>query len=125
MRRNSGRRLNLKPALRRRSEVQYQKSLLAIVDQINQIVTGSYDGSQASADSIARTLIDYSGVIDDWAEMVGKKMFATETQTCESFAKMDSEPAEGMGTLMGTFRLKKGVLTFVKEESTDTAAAEE
>ncbi len=76
MRRNSGRRLNLKPALRRRSEVQYQKSLLAIVDQINQIVTGSYDGSQASAESIAKSLVDYSGVIDDWAEMVGRKMFA-------------------------------------------------
>ena len=28
----------------------------------------------------------------------GKKMFATETQTWESFAKMDSEPPEGMGT---------------------------
>lgn len=55
----------------------------------------------------------------------GKKMYATETQTCESWAKMDSEPAEGMGTLMGTFGVKKGVLTFVKEEPTGGAAAEE
>ena len=55
---------------------------------------------------------------------VGKRMFATETQTCESFAKMDSEPPEGMGQLMGTFRLKKGELVFVKEEK-DGAAAEE
>jgi len=55
----------------------------------------------------------------------GKKMFATETQTCEGFAKMDAEPPEGMGTLMGTFRLKKGVLVFVKEEGTEQAAAEE
>lgn len=55
----------------------------------------------------------------------GKKMFATETQTCESFAKMDGEPPEGMGTLIGTFRVKKGVLTFVKEEASDNAAAEE
>jgi hypothetical protein len=60
MRRPSGRRLNLKPNLRRRSERQYRKSLLAIVDQINQIVDGSYDGSQASADSIAKSLVDYS-----------------------------------------------------------------
>lgn len=45
----------------------------------------------------------------------GKKMFATETQTCESFAKMDGEPVEGMGKLMGTFRVKKGVLVFEKE----------
>ncbi len=55
---------------------------------------------------------------------VGKRMFATETQTCESFAKMDSEPPEGMGQLMGTFRVKKGELVFVKEEK-DGAAAEE
>ena len=55
---------------------------------------------------------------------VGKRMFATETQTCESFAKMDGEPPEGMGQLMGTFREKKGELVFVKEEK-DGAAAEE
>lgn len=55
---------------------------------------------------------------------VGKRMFATETQTCESFAKMDGEPPEGMGQLMGTFRIKKGELVFVKEEK-DGAAAEE
>jgi hypothetical protein len=55
---------------------------------------------------------------------VGKRMYATETQTCESFAKMDGEPPEGMGELMGTFRVKKGELVFVKEEK-DGAAAEE
>lgn len=55
----------------------------------------------------------------------GKKMFATETQTCESFAKMDAEPAEGMGTLMGTFRMKKGELVFVKADDADKSAAEE
>ncbi len=56
---------------------------------------------------------------------VGKKMFATETQTCESFAKMDSEPPEGLGTLMGTFRVKKGVLVFVKADEADKSATEE
>ncbi|MBT9521378.1 MAG: hypothetical protein IV101_10845, partial [Dechloromonas sp.] len=50
----------------------------------------------------------------------GKKMFATETQTCESFAKMDSEPPEGMGQLMGTFRVKKDELVFVKEEKDES-----
>lgn len=55
---------------------------------------------------------------------VGKKMFATETQTCESFAKMDSEPPEGIGQLMGTFRVKKGELVFVKEEKGDASAEE-
>lgn len=56
---------------------------------------------------------------------VGKRLYATETQTCESFAKMDAEPAEGMGKLMGTFRLKKGELVFVKEEAPEAADAEE
>ncbi len=54
----------------------------------------------------------------------GKKMFATETQNCVNFAKMDGEPTEGMGKLMGTFRVKKGELVFVKEED-GTATAEE
>ena len=55
---------------------------------------------------------------------VGKKMFATETQTCESFAKMDAEPPEGLGSLKGTFRQKKGVLVFVKEDEADNTAEE-
>ena len=55
---------------------------------------------------------------------VGKRMFATETQTCESFAKMDGEPPEGMGQLMGTFRVKKGELVFVKEQKDESPAEE-
>lgn len=55
----------------------------------------------------------------------GKRMFATETQTCESFAKMDSEPLEGMGELKGVFRQKKGELVFVKEESASQTDADE
>lgn len=56
---------------------------------------------------------------------VGKRMYATETQTCESFAKMDGEPEAGMGVLRGTFRVKKGELVFekaaVEEEAADKA----
>jgi hypothetical protein len=44
--------------------------------------------------------------------------------TCESFAKMDSEPPEGMGELMGTFRVKKGELVFVKEAKDESSADE-
>jgi len=55
----------------------------------------------------------------------GKRLYATETQTCESFAKMDTEPPEGLGKLVGTFRLKKGELAFVKEEAPEAADAEE
>lgn len=47
----------------------------------------------------------------------GKRLFATETQTCEGFAKMDAEPPEGMGKMIGTFRFQKGKLAFVKEEA--------
>lgn len=47
---------------------------------------------------------------------VGKRLYVTETQTCESFAKLDAVPAEGLGNLMGTFRLKKGELVFISEE---------
>jgi len=54
----------------------------------------------------------------------GKKMFATETQNCVNFAKMDSEPPEGMGQFIGTFRVVKGELAFVKEEK-DASPAEE
>lgn len=57
----------------------------------------------------------------------GKRMYATETQTCESFAKMEAEPAGGMGQLMGTFRVKGGELVFIKEaaEGDGKATAEE
>lgn len=55
---------------------------------------------------------------------LGKRMFATETQTCESFAKMDSEPVEGMGQMIGTFLVKNGELVFVKEEAGATPVVE-
>jgi len=45
----------------------------------------------------------------------GKRMFATETQTCESWAKLDSEPESGLGKLMGTFLVKNDTLVFAKE----------
>lgn len=43
-------------------------------------MAGSYDGSQASADKTASTLVDYSELISNWAEMVGNKMFAQVEQ---------------------------------------------
>jgi hypothetical protein len=46
----------------------------------------------------------------------GKLMFATETQTCEGFAKIDAEPVEGMGELKGAFLVKNGELVFAKAE---------
>ena len=54
---------------------------------------------------------------------LGKRMFATETQTCESFAKMNAEPDEGMGVLKGTFREKNGEWGFEAEKAEDDGAA--
>ena len=54
---------------------------------------------------------------------VGKRMFATETQTCESFAKIKEEPDE-MGTLIGTFREKNGQLVFIKEKNDNPEEAQ-
>lgn len=51
----------------------------------------------------------------------GKRMYATETQNCVNFVKMDGEPIEGMGKLMGTFREKKGTLVFVPEDKPENA----
>lgn len=46
----------------------------------------------------------------------GKRMYATETQTCEGWAKMDGEPDGVEITLIGTFRVKNDKLVFVKED---------
>lgn len=51
----------------------------------------------------------------------GKRMYATETQTCESWARIDGEPEGGMGTLKGTFRMRKGELVFEPEVAEDAA----
>lgn len=93
----SGRRMNLKPSLRRKSEIQYRKSLQAIASQINEIVTGSYDGTQASADQISGQLNDYSLLIDDWAEQVARRMFLqVEKEEWNQWRSVSQEIAEGL-----------------------------
>ena len=52
----------------------------------------------------------------------GKLMFATETETCEGFAPMDGEPAEGIGNQVGTFVVKNGTPEFVPAEAAQPAA---
>ena len=94
--------MNLKPALRRRSESQYRKSLLAIANRIGEIVAASYDGSQASADKTASTLADYSDVISDWAEMVGRKMFTqVEQEEWNQWRSVSEEIADGLRDVIG------------------------
>lgn len=47
---------------------------------------------------------------------VGKRLYATESQTCEAWARLDEEPADGLGELRGVFRVHSGVLSFVAEK---------
>lgn len=102
MRSPSGRRMNLKPALRRRSETQYRKSLLAIANQIGEIVAGSYDGSQASANRTANTLVDYSVLLDNWAEMVARKMFLqVEREEWQQWRSVSEEIGAGLRDVLG------------------------
>ena len=52
----------------------------------------------------------------------GKRMFATETQTCEGFAKINEEPAGGMGTPVGVFEVRDERLVFVRKDMPATKA---
>lgn len=55
----------------------------------------------------------------------GKRMYATETQTCESWAKVGDEPEGGLGELKGTFLVKQGELIFAKEAAEGQGADKE
>lgn len=94
--------MNLKPALRRRSEIQYRKSLLAIANQIGEIVNGIYDGSQESANKAASTLIDYSEIIEGWTEVVAKKMFLqVEREEWQQWRSVSEEIGAGLRDVVG------------------------
>lgn len=56
---------------------------------------------------------------------VGRRLYATETQTCINFARIEGEPEGGMGQKMGIFRLQEGKLAFAMEagETAGEAAA--
>lgn len=72
------------------------------MSQINEIVTGSYDGSQGSADRISSTLIDYSELINDWAEMVGRKMFLqVEQEEWNQWRSVSEQISVGLRDVVG------------------------
>nr|WP_245609595.1 phage minor head protein [Trabulsiella guamensis] len=92
----------MKPSLRRRSEIQYRKSLLAIANQIGEIVAASYDGSQASVDKTGLVLIDYSELISNWAEQVGQRMFAqVEQEEWNQWRSVSEEIGAGLREVVG------------------------
>ncbi|MCP6059617.1 hypothetical protein NL388_30645, partial [Klebsiella pneumoniae] len=46
---------------------------------------------------MAKSLVDYSGVIDDWAEMVGRKMFAqVEREEWNQWRSVSEEISAGL-----------------------------
>lgn len=65
-------------------------------------MAGSYDGSQASADKTASTLVDYSELISSWAEMVGKKMFAqVEQEEWNQWRSVSEQISVGLRDVVG------------------------
>lgn len=52
-----------------------------------------------------------------------KKMYVTETRTCEGFAPLLEEPPQGLGTLLGKFQEKDGQFKFWPEPKKEEPAA--
>lgn len=50
---------------------------------------------------------------DAWILRQGRRMYVTETRSCEGFARLDGEPEGGLGPLVGTFRSVGGEFCFV------------
>lgn len=55
----------------------------------------------------------YSPGNEAWILRQDGRMFVVETRTCEGFANLDRVPEGGLGTLMGTFEMRKDTLMFV------------
>lgn len=63
---------------------------------------GSYDGSKVSADQAEKMLVDYADVIGDWAEMVGRRMFAqVEREEWNQWRSVSEEIAAGLRDVVG------------------------
>lgn len=54
----------------------------------------------------------------------GRRLYATESQTCVAWARLDAEPEDGLGQLKGVFRVKGGKLVFVGEQPEDRESDE-
>ena len=66
------------------------------------IVTGSYDGSQASADTVAGHLIEYSQIIDEWAAKVALNMaIQVEGEEWQQWRSVSQRVSEGLRDIVG------------------------
>lgn len=73
-----------------------------MASRINEIVTGSYDGSADSADTVVKGLLDYSQIIDEWAEMVGRRMFSqVEEEEWKQWRSVSEEISQGLRDVVG------------------------
>lgn len=73
-----------------------------MASRINEIVTGSYDGSADSADIVVKGLLDYSQIIDEWAEMVGRRMFSqVEEEEWKQWRGVSEEISQGLRDVVG------------------------
>ncbi len=69
---------------------------------MGEIVTGYYDGSQASADTVSGHLIDYSQVLDDWIASVAHKMFLqVEGEEWHQWRSVSQQISEGLRDVVG------------------------
>lgn len=65
-------------------------------------MAASYDGSQGSADRAAESLIDYSILLDNWADLVAKKMFAqVEQEEWNQWRSVSHDISEGLRDVIG------------------------
>ncbi len=73
-----------------------------MASRINEIVTGSYDGSQQGADAAVGGLIDYAQIIDEWAAMVGHRMFSqVEEEEWRQWRSVSEEISSGLRDVVG------------------------
>ena len=47
-----------------------------------------------------------------WVLKQNERMYVVETRTCEGFARLNTPPEGGLGTLMGSFEMQDGALIF-------------
>ena len=57
----------------------------------------------------------YSPGNDAWILRQDGKMYVVETRTCEGFSKLNAEPENGLGVLMGSFEMRDGALVFRRD----------
>jgi hypothetical protein len=56
---------------------------------------------------------------------IGQRAYVAETRTCRGFARLEEDPPGGYGRLLGSFRVVRGIFSFVPAQETDTPSPSE